>query len=67
VIETVWAPPASRHGICGGKAVPDGYTLQYTVADSHLDQPARVPKIRYDAMKEFTPVAVVGECRTRSW
>lgn len=42
------------------RAVPDGYTLQYTVADSHSINPHVFPKIRYDALKEFTPVAVVG-------
>lgn len=42
------------------KAVPDGYTLQYTVADSHSINPHVFPKIRYDAAKEFTPIAVVG-------
>jgi len=42
------------------KAAPDGYTLQYTVADSHSINPHVFPKIRYDANKEFTPVAVVG-------
>lgn len=42
------------------KAPPDGYTLQYTVADSHSINPHVFPKIRYDAMKEFIPIAVVG-------
>ncbi len=42
------------------KAPPDGYTLQYTVADSHSINPHVFPKIRYDASKEFTPIAVVG-------
>lgn len=42
------------------KAPPDGYTLQYTVADSHSINPHVFPKIRYDAQKDFTPIAVVG-------
>ncbi len=42
------------------RSAPDGYTLQYTVADSHSINPHVFGKIRYDAQKEFTPVAVVG-------
>ena len=42
------------------KSAPDGYTLQYTVADSHSINPHVFPKIRYDAQKDFTPIAVVG-------
>lgn len=42
------------------RAVPDGYTLQYTVADSHSINPHVFAKIRYDALKDFTPVAMTG-------
>jgi tripartite-type tricarboxylate transporter receptor subunit TctC len=42
------------------RAVPDGYTIQYTVADSHSINPHVFPKVRYDALKDFTPVALVG-------
>lgn len=42
------------------RATPDGYTLQYTVADSHSINPHVFPKVRYDALKEFAPVAMTG-------
>jgi len=42
------------------RAAPDGYTLQYTVADSHSINPHVFPKVRYDALKEFVPVAMTG-------
>lgn len=42
------------------RAVPDGYTIQYTVADSHSIDPHVFPKVRYDALRDFTPVALVG-------
>lgn len=42
------------------RAVPDGYTIQYTVADSHSVNPHVFQKIPYDALKDFTPVALVG-------
>jgi tripartite-type tricarboxylate transporter receptor subunit TctC len=42
------------------RSAPDGYTLQYTVADSHSINPHVFKGVRYDALKDFTPVAVVG-------
>jgi tripartite-type tricarboxylate transporter receptor subunit TctC len=42
------------------RAVPDGYTIQYTVADSHSINPHVFPKVRYDALKDFRAVALVG-------
>jgi tripartite-type tricarboxylate transporter receptor subunit TctC len=42
------------------RAAPDGYTIQYTVADSHSINPHVFPKVRYDALKDFRPVALVG-------
>lgn len=41
-------------------AAPDGYTIQYTVADSHSINPHLFANIRYDAVRDFIPVAVVG-------
>lgn len=41
-------------------AAPDGYTIQYTVADSHSINPHLFPNIRYDAIRDFVPIAVVG-------
>jgi tripartite-type tricarboxylate transporter receptor subunit TctC len=42
------------------RANPDGYTLQYTVADSHSINPHVFPNVRYDALKDFVPVAMTG-------
>ncbi|HVZ45481.1 MAG TPA: tripartite tricarboxylate transporter substrate binding protein [Ramlibacter sp.] len=42
------------------RAAPDGYTIQYTVADSHSINPHVFPHVRYDALKDFRPVALVG-------
>ena len=42
------------------RATPDGYTLQYTVADSHSINPHVFPNVRYDALKDFVPVAMTG-------
>ena len=42
------------------RAAPDGYTLQYTVADSHSINPHVFAKVRYDALKDFIPVAMTG-------
>jgi tripartite-type tricarboxylate transporter receptor subunit TctC len=42
------------------KAVPDGYTIQYTVADSHSINPHVFKNVSFNALKDFIPVAVVG-------
>lgn len=42
------------------KAPPDGYTIQYTVADTHSVNPHLFQKIRYDANKDFVPIALLG-------
>jgi len=42
------------------KAAPDGYTIQYTVADSHSINPHVFKNVSFDALKDFIPVAVVG-------
>lgn len=42
------------------RSAPDGYTIQYTVADSHSINPHVFPKVSYDAKQDFIPVAVTG-------
>jgi len=42
------------------RAEPDGYTIQYTVADSHSINPHVFSALRFDALADFTPVAMVG-------
>jgi len=42
------------------RAAPDGYTMEYTVGDTHSVIPHLFPKVRYDPLKDFVPVVVVG-------
>ncbi|MEQ1808088.1 MAG: tripartite tricarboxylate transporter substrate binding protein [Burkholderiaceae bacterium] len=42
------------------RADPDGYTIQYTVADSHSINPHVFANVRYDALADFTPISLVG-------
>ena len=43
------------------KAKPDGYTLMMTTNTSHSANPALFANLKYDPVKDFTPVARVGE------
>ena len=43
------------------KAKPDGYTLLMTTNTSHSANPSLVKELKYDPIKDFTPVARVGE------
>ena len=43
------------------KAKPDGYTLFMTTNTSHSANPALYESLKYDPIKDFTPVARVGE------
>ena len=42
-------------------AKPDGYTLFMTTNTSHSANPSLYKTLRYDPIKEFTPIARVGE------
>jgi tripartite-type tricarboxylate transporter receptor subunit TctC len=41
------------------RAAPDGYTLMVGYVGTHGTNPA-VRKLPYDAIKDFTPIAMVG-------
>lgn len=43
------------------KAKPDGYTLFMTTNTSHSANPSLFQKLPYDPIKDFTPIARVGE------
>ena len=43
------------------RAKPDGYTLFMTTNTSHSANPSLYSKLRYDPIKDFTPVTRVGE------
>lgn len=42
------------------RARPDGYTLLVATSSSHAINPTAMPDIAYDAVKDFTPIAVLG-------
>jgi tripartite-type tricarboxylate transporter receptor subunit TctC len=44
------------------RAAPDGYTLMVGYVATHATSPA-VRKVPYDALKDFTPIAMVGGTR----
>jgi tripartite-type tricarboxylate transporter receptor subunit TctC len=43
------------------KAKPDGYTLFMTTNTTHSANPSLVSNLKYDPIKDFTPIARVGE------
>lgn len=43
------------------KAKPDGYTLMMTTNTSHSANPALFKQLKYDPIKDFTPVARIGQ------
>ncbi len=43
------------------KAKPDGYTLLMTTNTSHSANPSLVLNLKYDPIKDFTPVTRIGE------
>ena len=43
------------------RSAPDGYTLILGSADTHAINPAVFSNIRYDAIKDFAPVALLGD------
>ena len=43
------------------KAPPDGYTLLLTTSSTHAISPHLMPRLPYDARKDFTPVAHVAD------
>ena len=44
----------------GAKAAPDGYTLLLTTSSTHAIGPAINPRLPYDTVRDFTPIAHVG-------
>ena len=42
------------------RAKPDGYTLLVATSSSHAINPTAMPGIAYDAVKDFTPISVLG-------
>ena len=52
------------NGIMGTESVarsaPDGYTLLIATAETHAINPSTYPKLRYDAVADFSPVGSIA-------
>ena len=62
VIENVGGGGGSIACQTTARAAPDGYTLMVGYVATHATSPA-VRKVPYDAIKDFTPIAMVGGTR----
>ena len=59
VIENLAGAGGSIATQTAARAVPDGYTLMIGYVATHATNPA-VRKVPYDAIKDFTPIAMIG-------
>ena len=59
VIENSSGGGGSIAAMATARAEPDGYTLMVGYVGTHATNPA-VRKVNYDAVKDFTPIAMVG-------
>ena len=59
VIENVGGAGGSIAAMQAARAAPDGYTLMVGYVGTHGTNPA-VRKLQYDAVRDFTPIAMVG-------
>ena len=59
VIENAAGAGGSIAAMTVARAVPDGYTLMVGYVGTHGTNPA-VRKLQYDAIRDFTPIAMVG-------
>src|SRR5919109_430840 len=59
VIENSAGAGGSIAAMATARAAPDGYTLMVGYVGTHGNNPA-VRKLQYDAIRDFTPIAMVG-------
>src|ERR1051326_6749576 len=59
IIENVGGAGGSIAAMATKRAAPDGYTLMVGYVGTHGTNPA-VRKLEYDAVRDFTPIAMVG-------
>ena len=59
IIENVGGAGGTLASMNTARASPDGYTLMVGYVGTHGTNPA-VRKLQYDAIKDFTPIAMVG-------
>ncbi len=61
VVDNKAGASAQIGAAAAAKAAPDGYTLFMTTNTSHSANPSLFQKLPYDPIKDFTPIARVGE------
>jgi tripartite-type tricarboxylate transporter receptor subunit TctC len=59
VVENIGGAGGSLAAMAAKRAAPDGYTLMVGYVGTHGTNPA-VRKLPYDAVRDFTPIAMVG-------
>ena len=59
IVENVGGAGGSIAAMATKRAAPDGYTLMVGYVGTHGTNPA-VRKLEYDAVRDFTPIAMVG-------
>jgi tripartite-type tricarboxylate transporter receptor subunit TctC len=59
IVENIGGGGGSIAAMAAARAAPDGYTLMVGYVGTHGTNPA-VRKLPYDAVKDFTPIAMVG-------
>jgi tripartite-type tricarboxylate transporter receptor subunit TctC len=59
VVENIGGAGGSLAAMAAKRAAPDGYTLMVGYVGTHGTNPA-VRKLQYDAVRDFTPIAMVG-------
>jgi tripartite-type tricarboxylate transporter receptor subunit TctC len=59
IVENISGGGGSIAAMAAARAAPDGYTLMVGYVGTHGTNPA-VRKLPYDAIKDFTPIAMVG-------
>jgi tripartite-type tricarboxylate transporter receptor subunit TctC len=59
VVENIGGAGGTIAALAAARAAPDGYTLMVGYVGTHGTNPA-VRKLPYDAVRDFTPIAMVG-------
>jgi tripartite-type tricarboxylate transporter receptor subunit TctC len=59
VVENIGGGGGTIAAVAAARAAPDGYTLMVGYVGTHGTNPA-VRKLPYDAVRDFTPIAMVG-------
>ena len=60
VVENVGGAGGTIGASRAAQATPDGYTLFLGTPSTHGTNPAVLPKMSYDPVKDFAPIALIG-------